>query len=132
MWAMLKLEGSRWSRAGIGGAVAAVVAAVGLSVAGCSAGEDDGVAARCEVLVEVNEALDLAAQAGSLAGMAAHADQLMKLGDKAETVGLDEVGGRLQQVAKALEGESVEDLDVAGQRLVVAIAEVQKECGPGE
>lgn len=133
MWAMLKLEGSRWSRAGVGGAVAAVVA---LSVAGCSVGGgdavDDAVKARCGVLVEVNEALELASGAGSLAGMAVHADRLSELAREAGDVGLDEVGKQLQQVSEALEGESVEALDVSGQRLVVAIAEVEKECGPGE
>lgn len=129
---MLKLEGSRWSRAGVGGAVAAVVAAVGLSVAGCSVGGDDAVEARCGVLVEVNEALELASWARSLAGMAVHADRLSELAREAGDVGLDEVGEQLQQVSEALEGESVEALDVAGQRLVVAIAEVEKECVPGE
>lgn len=127
---MLKLEGSRLSRGGVGGAVAAVVAAVTLSVAGCSAGGDDAVEARCSVLVEVNEALELASGAGSLAGMSAHAERLSELAGEAGNVGLDEVGKQLQQVSEALEGESVEALDVAGQRLVVAVAKVQKECSP--
>lgn len=133
---MLKLEGTRRSRAGVGGAVAAMVAAVGLSVAGCSVGGDDAVddavEARCGVLVEVGEALELASGAGSLAGMAVHADRLSDLAREAGDVGLDEVGKQLQQVSEALEGESVEALDVSGQKLVVAIAEVEKECWPGE
>lgn len=124
---MLKLEGTGWARAGVGGAAAAVVV---LSLAGCSVGGAGDVEARCGVLVEVNEALDLASQAGSLAGMAAHADRLSELAREAGDVGLDEVGEQLQQVSEALEGESVEALDVAGQRLVVAVAEVQKECSP--
>lgn len=124
---MLKLEGTGWARAGVGGAVAAVVV---LSLAGCSVGGVGDVEARCGVLVEVNEALDLASQAGSLAGMSAHAERLSELAGEAGNVGLDEVGKQLQQVSEALEGESVEALDVAGQRLVVAVAKVQKECSP--
>ncbi|WP_434969130.1 hypothetical protein [Microbacterium sp. bgisy207] len=93
---------------------------------------DDGVAERCGVLVEIDEALELASWAGSLAGMAVHAERLSELAREAGDVGLDEVGKQLQQVSEALSRGNFEALDVSGQRLVVAIAEVEKECWPGE
>lgn len=114
--------------------VAAALALVALltTLGACSQsrGADDGVTERCEMLVEINEALDTASYASTLAGMAVHAERLSALARKAGNVGLDEVGRQLQQVSEALDRGNFEALDISGQRLVVAVAEVQKECAP--